>query len=415
MKFLRRDPAKMARQHVERALKECEQQYYDYASEEYEKAARLFHEADLADFSIKYFREAAYCALQNNDHVRAGMMKIASAEVLIEEGRFEEAGGLYAEASDHLFREKRFNESTRTMAMCVMSFLASRSLNTAVNQFRKGEKRLTGNKGIDDPAYLLAQLCVEVLCEGHTVAERELDSIIDRFRPSSTEAPLVSFVAESVRCALKTELILDWAGEPMKSVPVKRPVELEFRYSCPVPVRVIAHRYTLSSSLVLEREPVLTPETSDAESWLVVVRPVLSGEGVIGPFSLTLEGERVLFNKHSNTLRLEIEKAPARVELTLSPPRLNCSIGDEIVFDVVLSNHGDGAAEPIDIEFLTSHGLEMSVGVNRKTVQFLGVGESLNLQVFLRARERGDQLLMVRLIDSRGVVQIEKNAIVRVG
>ncbi len=414
MKFLRRDPATMARHHVEKAIKKTEQQYYDYASEEYEKAARLFHEADQADFAIKYFREAAYSALQNNDHVRAGMMKIAAAEVLAEEGRFEEAGNLYAEASDHFFREKRLNESVRAMAMCVMSLLASKNFNTAVNQFKKGEKRFAGNKVTYTPSYELTRLCVNVLCEGLEVPEREFNSVLDRFRPSPTETALIDFVAESVRCALKTSLVLEWAGAPIKSVTVKTPIELELRYECPVPVRVIGHKYNLSSSIVLDRGPVLTTEASPAESWLLIVRPVLSGDGVIGPFSLTLEGERVLINKHSNTLRLEIEKAPARVDLTVTPPRLACSAGDEVVFDIVLTNSGDGAAESIGLEFLTSHGLEISVGVNKKTIQFLGVGESLRLQVFLRARERGEQVLMVHLLDVKGSILIEKKVVVRV-
>ena len=40
-------------------------------SVEYEKAARLFVEAEEIDFAVKYFREAAYCALEKDDHIRS--------------------------------------------------------------------------------------------------------------------------------------------------------------------------------------------------------------------------------------------------------------------------------------------------------------------------------------------------------
>ncbi|NOR38008.1 MAG: hypothetical protein GQ580_00290, partial [Candidatus Thorarchaeota archaeon] len=82
-KFLSRDPVKRAKKHVEKALGELEDGYPDYASIEFEKAAKLFLEGEGPDFAVKYFREAASCALEDNDHERAAMMKSQAAETLL--------------------------------------------------------------------------------------------------------------------------------------------------------------------------------------------------------------------------------------------------------------------------------------------------------------------------------------------
>ena len=42
-KFLKSDPAKKAKKHIEKALIEIEEGYPDYASIEYEKAAQISH------------------------------------------------------------------------------------------------------------------------------------------------------------------------------------------------------------------------------------------------------------------------------------------------------------------------------------------------------------------------------------
>ena len=66
-KFLKSDPVKKAKKYIEKALIEIEEGYPEYASTEYEKAARCFLEVEQTDFAVKYFREAAYCALEVND------------------------------------------------------------------------------------------------------------------------------------------------------------------------------------------------------------------------------------------------------------------------------------------------------------------------------------------------------------
>ena len=96
--FLKSDPVKKAKKYVEKALIEIEEGYPEFASIEYEKAARKFLEVDQTDFAVKYFREAAYCALENNDHYRCSEMKMAAAECLLQEGRYDEAGGFYSES-----------------------------------------------------------------------------------------------------------------------------------------------------------------------------------------------------------------------------------------------------------------------------------------------------------------------------
>ena len=141
-KFLKSDPVKKAKKHIDKALIEIEEGYPEYASVEYEKAARRFLEVEQTDFAVKYFREAAYCALEKNDHQRCSEMKIAAGECLLQEGRYDEAGGLYSESSDHLHREKRTKDSNRSLGIAIVGYLAARNFSTATNLMRKAEKRL---------------------------------------------------------------------------------------------------------------------------------------------------------------------------------------------------------------------------------------------------------------------------------
>ncbi|MFX1561246.1 MAG: hypothetical protein ACFFBL_11715, partial [Promethearchaeota archaeon] len=134
---MKSDPVKKAKKHIEKALIELEEGYPDYASTEYEKAARKFLEVEQTDFAVKYFREAAYCALDNDDHYRCSEMKIAAAECLLREGRYDEAGNLYSESSDHLQREKKSKESNRSLGVAIVGYLAARNFNTATNLMRK--------------------------------------------------------------------------------------------------------------------------------------------------------------------------------------------------------------------------------------------------------------------------------------
>ena len=74
-------------------------------------------------------------------------MKIAAAECLIQEGRYDEAGGFYSESSDHFHRDKKGRESNRALGVAIAGYLAARNFNTAINIMRKAEKRLKG-KGV---------------------------------------------------------------------------------------------------------------------------------------------------------------------------------------------------------------------------------------------------------------------------
>jgi hypothetical protein len=114
-RFLRRDPLKRAKKHVEKALRELEDGYPDYASTEYEKAACLFLEEKETDFAVKYFREAAFCSLDAEDHSRGADMKMEAANALLGDSRFDEGGALLSEASDHLFRVKKQKSSLRAL------------------------------------------------------------------------------------------------------------------------------------------------------------------------------------------------------------------------------------------------------------------------------------------------------------
>ncbi|TET12293.1 MAG: hypothetical protein E3J86_00475, partial [Candidatus Thorarchaeota archaeon] len=119
-KFLKSDPVKKAKKHIEKALIEIEDGYPEYASVEYEKAARRFLQVEQTDFAVKYFREAAFYALEKNDHFRCAEMKTAAAECLLLEGRYDEAGGLYSESSDHLYREKKPKDANRALGIAII-------------------------------------------------------------------------------------------------------------------------------------------------------------------------------------------------------------------------------------------------------------------------------------------------------
>jgi len=130
--FLKRDPIKRAKKHIEKALEELEDGYPDYASTQYEKAARLFLEGKSPDFAVKYFREAANCSLKHNDSGRAAMMKIAAAETLLQDGNYGNASYLFSEASDHFFKAKKVRESIHSVALSILCNLAIRSFDTAI-------------------------------------------------------------------------------------------------------------------------------------------------------------------------------------------------------------------------------------------------------------------------------------------
>lgn len=412
-RFLKRDPLKRAKKHVEKALTELEEGYPDYASVEYEKAATLFLESEEMDFAVKYFREASYCALEANDHGRGADMKSLAADALLMDGRYDEAGSLLSETSDHLFRVKKIKESLRALAVAILCFLGARSFDTAINLTRKAEKRFE-NSVKKLPMFMLAQTSTQILCEGASVTENELSKVIGAAKPRSSEQGLATFVSGSVKLAQQTQVVIEWAGAAQEEVSVKTPVEFELRYKCPVPVRVVDKRYTLSKSLKFTKEPEIEVRAEAEDSWLLEILPVLSGEGTIGPFNLTLEGESVLVHKISNKIDFQIARAPSDLKLKLMPERLSCALGDESIFDVELVNEGEGPADNIKVAVELSEGLEVSLGSSEKTIQFIGPQERMRFQVFVRGVSIGDELVTVKAVDSRVGEEITKTSVVRV-
>ncbi|MBD3404810.1 MAG: hypothetical protein GF411_01585 [Candidatus Lokiarchaeota archaeon] len=411
--FLKRDPISKAKKHVEKAIEEFEEGYSDYACTEYEKAAKLFNEADRPDFAVKYFREAAWAALDFEDHVKAAEMKIAAAETLLQEARFDEGAVLYSEASDHLFKKHKTKSSMRANGLAIICYLASRNFDTCVNLTKKTDKRYKLAKTMEGMMQL-ARLCVDVLCKGEEPSLKEIKRIVSRAKPSEVESGLVNYVVEGVKLATQTELILQWAGQEMYEISAKTPIEFELKYKCPIPVTIVDYRYTLSNSLAFSKDLELKAVNKTEESWLLIVNPVLSGDGKIGPFVLTLQGESVLVNKHSNAIEFRIGKAPSELALEVNPEQISADIGDEIVFDVMIQNTGDGPAGNITVKIELSDGLVVSLGGTEKSIQFLGAGERMSFQVYIQAEVTGEQFATMKLEDTKTGKEVTKTVKVRV-
>ncbi|MHA2602410.1 MAG: hypothetical protein AM324_009805 [Candidatus Thorarchaeota archaeon SMTZ1-83] len=413
-RFLKKDPVKKAKKHIDRALQELEDGYADYASQEYEKAAHLFLEADEEDFAVKYFRESSYCAIQNNDHERAASMKIQAADVLLRDGRFDEGGGLYSEASDHLFRQKKVKESTRIASVGILAYLAARSFDTGVNLIRKLDHRISGMSIGKVPTLELARLSVNILCEGGDVPAKMLKNAINAAKPRPAEQALFSFLTESVKIARDTEVVVEWAGRAQDEVQAKTPVEFELRYKCPAPVRVVNYRTSLSTSLKFTKEPTIEQKVAKQDSWLLEVLPVLSGSGTVGPFSLTLEGENVLVNKMSNALEFRITRPPSDLSVEISPETVSCGLGDEAILDVTFINEGEGSAENIKMTVELSEGLELSLGGSEKVIEFIGPKERMRFQLFVRGMALGDETVTVKAEGSRKGEETTNSSTIRV-
>ncbi len=413
--FLKKDPIDKAKKHVEKALREIEEDYFDYASVEYEKAAHLFIEAGSTDFAVKYFREAAYCALEDNNHERAAQMKVWAAETYLSDSLFDEAGGFYQEASDHYFRNKKLSDSLRTLALSVLSHLAARSFDTAVNLLKKMEKRMPVKNRPKIPACDVAKEFVGILVEGNESTQKDLTKCISKFKPRESETALVEFLTSSVRLALDTVVRIEWAGKELAEVSAKTPIEFELIYKCPVPVRIIDYKLFLSNSITFIKEPNIGDGISNEGSFLLTLNPVLSGEGVVGPFKLTFSGENILVHKHSNQISFRIAKAPAQLEMDVTPAKISCGIGDEVVFDVTLSNTGEGPADNVRLSVALTDGIELSLGGGERSIQFLGANEKMRLQIFVRGVSMGSQTLRVSLVDGQSEKEIVKESVIEVG
>ncbi|MHA2222084.1 MAG: COG1470 family protein [Candidatus Thorarchaeota archaeon] len=151
------------------------------------------------------------------------------------------------------------------------------------------------------------------------------------------------------------------------------------------------------------------------ESWLIEFKPVLSGTGTVGPFTVTLEGDRVLVNKHSNKIEFSIARAPSQIALDVKPERVTSNLGEEAVLEVTVLNEGDGPAENIAFTAELSDGLEISLGNEEKLINFLGSGENVRFQLFVRAVGQGDELVTMKVVDGRSGSEVVKTSMIRVG
>jgi hypothetical protein len=280
---------------------------------------------------------------------------------------------------------------------------------------RKSEKRLTSTNLTKSPMHDLALMYVKVLIEGETTTLPQLDKCLSKVRIETAEQAMISFLTDSVRLAIETEVKIEWAGKPQTTVSARTPIELELSYSCPVPVRVTDYKFALSNSVTFVKEPEITDSVSASGSWLLTLNPVLSGTGIIGPFKLTLKGERLLVHKHSNKLEFEIAKAPPSLSMVMNPERISCGLGDEVVFDVLVSNEGEGPGEYLVAKIELSDGLEISLGGNEKAIQFIGPSEKIRFQVYVRGISMGDELITITLKDARAESEIITTSVVNVG
>ncbi|MGM0686746.1 MAG: hypothetical protein ACQET3_07240, partial [Promethearchaeati archaeon] len=172
----------------------------------------------------------------------------------------------------------------------------------------------------------------------------------------------------------------------------------------PVPVKVTDYRFSLSNSIRLSNEPEIERPPSKQESWLLRVEPTLSGDGSLGPVRMTLEGEEVLVHKRSNKISFRIAPAPPSLDIDIHPEEVSCGLGEEVVFDITLSNEGSGPANDIDLVFETSPGIEVAVGSNSKSINFVGVGEQMRFQLYLRGAAEGQERASVFVRDAEGEV-----------
>jgi hypothetical protein len=160
--------------------------------------------------------------------------------------------------------------------------------------------------------------------------------------------------------------------------------------------------------------PKIAGGAAAEDSWLMEVTPILDGTGVVGPIKMRLEGEKVLVNRQSNTIKFGISPAPPLLELSLTPQQMSCAVSDELVVDVVLKNRGYGSASNISIATELSAGLQLSLGNDQKIIQFLATGEEMRFLLYVKAVSRGDGLITVKVKEPSYNTELTKTALVRV-
>ena len=82
---------------------------------------------------------------------------------------------------------------------------------------------------------------------------------------------------------------------------------------------------------------------------------------------------------------------------------------------MTILNEGDGPAENIEVNVDLSDGLEMSLGIDEKLINFLGSGENIRFQAFVRAVGQGEELVTIKVVDGRSGQEVVKTSMIRVG
>jgi uncharacterized membrane protein len=114
-------------------------------------------------------------------------------------------------------------------------------------------------------------------------------------------------------------------------------------------------------------------------------------------------------------INFNIARAPSDIELSVAPERVSCSLSDEAGFEIELKNNGDGPADNITIKIELSEGLEISLGSEEKTINFIGSGDKIRFQIYVRAISQGEELITVHAVDGRTGQEVSKTSMVRVG
>jgi uncharacterized membrane protein len=114
-------------------------------------------------------------------------------------------------------------------------------------------------------------------------------------------------------------------------------------------------------------------------------------------------------------VEFRIARAPPDLDIKATPESTTCTLGDEAILEAVLKNNGDGSADNIQVLTELSEELELSLGSEEKTVNFLGSGDSVRFQIYVRAVMQGEGTVTFKAKDSHTGQEVEASAIVSVG